>query len=218
MKGRKLWLVRHGERMDHVDEIWKQKAKNPYDPPLTERGRKQAWELAGELSKEQVDVIISSPFLRCVQTAVIIAEKCGLEIKIEPGATEWLNEEWFGPTIPEWKSLEELRDQFPAIDVTYQPIFIPKHPETRFSLKERARKTMMSLTQERYPLQNILVVTHGASVEVLALGLYPKRPVDWVTYCCLTELVEQDNRQWIPTRICDTSFLSEPEHCCPVYR
>lgn len=30
MKGRKLWLVRHGERVDHVDKIWKQKAENPY--------------------------------------------------------------------------------------------------------------------------------------------------------------------------------------------
>jgi broad specificity phosphatase PhoE len=174
--------------------------------------------LAGELSKERVEVIISSPFLRCVQTASVIASKCKLDIKIEPGATEWLNEEWFGPTIPEWKTIEELHAQFPSVDVSYQPISVPKHPETRCSLKERAKKTMLCLTQERYPNQNILIVTHGASVEALALGLYPTRPVDWVTYCCLTELVEQEDRQWIPTRVCDTSFLSEPEHCRPIYR
>jgi broad specificity phosphatase PhoE len=86
-----------------------------------------------------------------------------------------------GPTIPEWKTIEELHAQFPSVDVSYQPISVPKHPETRCSLKERAKKTMLCLTQERYPNQNILIVTHGASVEALALGLYPTRPVDWVT-------------------------------------
>eukprot|EP00871_Galdieria_phlegrea_P005449 jgi/Galph1/5905/GphlegSOOS_G4611.1 len=210
---RKVWLARHGERRDHVDEHWKHRTDDPFDPPLTERGLKQARELAGKRTGHHIFT-----FLRCIQTACQVASRIGLDIKVEPGTTEWLNEEWFGLNSPEWKSAEELSTECSLIDLTYRPISEPKHPETRCFLKERAKKTIFTLTRERYPFENILIVTHGASVEALALGLFPERPVDWVTYCSLTELVESNPNQWTLTRMCDTSFLSEPELSFAAYQ
>lgn len=38
-------VIRHGERIDNVDYDWVIRSKRPYDPPLTEVGVKQAWEV-----------------------------------------------------------------------------------------------------------------------------------------------------------------------------
>jgi broad specificity phosphatase PhoE len=35
-----LWLLRHGERSDLVDQNWLKTATRPFDPPLTEKGIK----------------------------------------------------------------------------------------------------------------------------------------------------------------------------------
>ena len=62
----RLLVVRHGERADEVDAT-----VVTDDPALTGRGVAQAEAVAAHLLKArpEVDVICSSPFLRCVQTA-----------------------------------------------------------------------------------------------------------------------------------------------------
>src|SRR5262245_19212688 len=71
-----LLFVRHGE------PAWTTEAGTPdMDPPLTERGRKQA-KLVGErlaASKRKTTELIVSPAKRARQTAEPIAEALGLE-------------------------------------------------------------------------------------------------------------------------------------------
>ncbi len=67
-----LYYVRHGESQDNIDRVWSR-----HDTPLTERGRTQA-KSAGRLLKKQglqFDLIITSPFLRAHDTALIIARE-----------------------------------------------------------------------------------------------------------------------------------------------
>ena len=67
----KMYLVRHGE---------KEKIKG--DPPLSANGQFQAVKTAEFFLNIPVDRIISSPAMRCKETAQIISDKlgCGYEL------------------------------------------------------------------------------------------------------------------------------------------
>ena len=49
----RVFIIRHGERLDNVDYGWVEKAERPYDPPLTDDGVKEALE-AGQRFKDKV--------------------------------------------------------------------------------------------------------------------------------------------------------------------
>jgi broad specificity phosphatase PhoE len=46
----KMWVMRHGEREDEVNENWERVSDRPFDPPLTGRGRAQAYESGKKLA------------------------------------------------------------------------------------------------------------------------------------------------------------------------
>ncbi len=80
-----LLLIRHGLpiRLETQDGT-------PADPPLSERGEKQALAVARWLGEEgKVDRIYSSPMQRARQTALPLAEQLGLEIETEPRVSEY---------------------------------------------------------------------------------------------------------------------------------
>ncbi len=81
-----LTLMRHGERLDHVEKTWSGSADLPAsDPPLSQLGRLQAIEAAlflrSQMGRKKVrqrlraccSYIITSPFHRCVETAIILS-------------------------------------------------------------------------------------------------------------------------------------------------
>ena len=74
-----LWLLRHAEAEDGLPDD---------ERPLTERGAMQA-DAAGRalaILGVQIDVCLSSPKLRAVQTAERACEPLGLQVIIEPRA------------------------------------------------------------------------------------------------------------------------------------
>ena len=71
------YVVRHAKAGDR-DE-WKGDDRLR---PLTMSGRRQAEELAEALKKDQIDKILSSPYVRCVETVEPLAVK--LKLPIEP--------------------------------------------------------------------------------------------------------------------------------------
>lgn len=98
-----LWIVRHSERLQHVDkEKWnksKRKQTNFNDDPITKNGiqiaRKCALKLINdEPELEKYKYIYSSPMTRCIQTAIILASKINklkrlsLKIRIEYGLVD----------------------------------------------------------------------------------------------------------------------------------
>jgi 8-oxo-dGTP diphosphatase len=52
--------------------------------PLDERGRRQAAALVDELAPFAIERILSSPYVRCVETLEPIAAQRGLEIELRP--------------------------------------------------------------------------------------------------------------------------------------
>lgn len=79
-----LW-VRHGQSTWNVLDRMQGQAVHP---PLTDLGRQQATQVAQTLSTRGVTRIVSSPAVRALQTADIIADLLGLEVEIDPLLTE----------------------------------------------------------------------------------------------------------------------------------
>lgn len=98
-------LIRHGERADSVtSEHFKVVCE--YDPPLSSLGELQCV-LTGKYLKsfEKEIIIVSSPFLRCLQTANIIKSHLpnifNDSIYIEENASEILHPAWFDENVIE---------------------------------------------------------------------------------------------------------------------
>lgn len=72
-----LWLLRHAEAADGVPDD---------ERPLTERGMRQADAAGIALARlgTHIDVCLSSPKLRAVQTAQRACDPLGVEVTIEP--------------------------------------------------------------------------------------------------------------------------------------
>lgn len=70
-----LFLVRHGAAGDR--EAWEGDDRLR---PLSNKGERQAKAIAALLADRDVETIVSSPYLRCVQTVKPLAEELGLEV------------------------------------------------------------------------------------------------------------------------------------------
>ena len=49
----RVFIIRHGERLDNVDYDWVRWAERPYDPPLTDDGVKEASEAGERLNRQR---------------------------------------------------------------------------------------------------------------------------------------------------------------------
>ncbi|KAJ1855077.1 hypothetical protein GGH12_001761 [Coemansia sp. RSA 1822] len=120
------YFVRHGERIDHIDETWAQSAQTPYDPPLTNDGHLQAQRTGALIHtlEHQAQVtggtqrteylVLTSPFLRCVQTSEELCRgfqrqhtqmhsnlNTEWRMAVEPGLCEVMSENYFAEPVPD---------------------------------------------------------------------------------------------------------------------
>jgi 8-oxo-(d)GTP phosphatase len=72
-----IYLVRHAKA--GVRELWKGPDE---ERPLTRRGRRQADRLVERFQGLEIGRILSSPFLRCIQTLEPLARSRGLEVEV----------------------------------------------------------------------------------------------------------------------------------------
>ena len=188
-----VWIARHGNRIDFVNPEWFNTAERPYDPHLSDDGFVQAQQLANRLVGEGITHIFSSPFLRTVQTANVIAETLDLPLKLSWGLGEWLNPEWMS-AHPETLSSQILAQKFPRIDLSY-PGGEARYPETWQDCLDRTAKTAQNLVAT-FANDDLLFVGHGASVLGTAMGLVPtlaKTDIRASLCCLVTEKVVRFN-------------------------
>lgn len=82
-------MVRHGEPDYEVVEDWAGIAVAKNFAPLTEKGISQIQEAIETLKVENAEIIISSPFTRCMQGACMMAKELGLDVAVEHNLHEW---------------------------------------------------------------------------------------------------------------------------------
>ncbi|MDX1977667.1 MAG: histidine phosphatase family protein [Pseudanabaenaceae cyanobacterium bins.68] len=204
MKTQTIWLARHGYRLDFAQPSWFETATYPYDPPLANLGEHQAQDLANRLRQEQISQIFCSPYLRAVQTGTRVAQNLNQPIKLEPGLREWLNPAW-SPSLPSLTPRAALIGAYPQIDQTYQPLCEPAYPESEGELYHRTARVIQILS-DRYPEQQILIITHAMAIQGLTWGILPHRPPINTSCCALVKLVKERD-QWHLDLAGDTSHL-----------
>jgi probable phosphoglycerate mutase len=97
-------LIRHGE------PEWVRDGLAVVDPPLTERGHRQAERLADYLSGERFDEVLVSPLVRARQTAAPLLAALGVAEVIDPWLEEIRDPMWHGsPAEKAAEAYAELR-------------------------------------------------------------------------------------------------------------
>ncbi|CAE7220639.1 Icl1f [Symbiodinium natans] len=109
-------VLRHGERQDSVfGSTWHMGAdcqRYPFDCPITNDAIVEARHAAGKLSDfADFDVIVSSPYLRCVQTAIALADALDVMVLLDYELGEVFGPAVFGDMDPAgraWRSRQDL--------------------------------------------------------------------------------------------------------------
>ncbi len=153
-------VTRHGETDWNIAGI----LQGWTDVPINDQGRRQAYELVGNFTHSKFSKIYSSPLIRSLETAEIIARSLRLD---PPGRHEGLKERNFGvfQGIPK----SELADLNPVV---LQQI-LKRNPATDFeqgeSMDEFADRVLDAIVSIAEPNagKRILAVTHGWVMDVI---------------------------------------------------
>jgi broad specificity phosphatase PhoE len=209
---RTVYLVRHGHREDFIGDTvqynvkWAESAIIVFDPSLSDLGKRQAEDLAKKLKNKNIDYLFSSPFMRTLETAFIIAQYTALKVKIESGLSEWLNPVWFSykPQLADNFTIENKFNGW--IDTTYNSLVSPYYPEIseRLQVQTRVSKTIRLLLAKFRG--NLCLVGHGASITAAAITLGGEGVIIQTGLCRLIAF-SLINNQW--KLISDGSEMAE---------
>jgi 2,3-bisphosphoglycerate-dependent phosphoglycerate mutase len=157
-----LW-VRHGE-----PERVAPGSGAPANPGLTERGRDQAQRLAAWLAVEPIDVVLSSPQRRAVETAQPIALAHGLDVRLTHGLTE------YDAQSDSYIPMEELRaTNDPHLTAMYEGRWEEFGAESTETFRARIAATLDEVVAA-HPGKRVVAVCHGGVINVamaIVLGL-----------------------------------------------
>jgi broad specificity phosphatase PhoE len=153
----KLYFVRHGES---TANLLREFSNSGFKHPLTEKGIEQAHALSRSLSSLKADHIYSSPIMRAVQTAEILAESLKVPVVTTEALREWSVGTYEGTTDPlGW----ELHSQV-QFDWFNDQKFDSKMPggESFHEIQARFTPFINGLVQdEKNSNSNIILVAHG---------------------------------------------------------
>ena len=178
-------LARHGETGWNRDGRFQGQA----DPPLNDRGRAQAAELADRLNGQRFAALYSSPLRRARETAEILALRLGLSAAHIEDLQEIDVGSWSGSTR------DEIASRFPAAYQRWLEFAAGwDDGETYDDLTRRVLAAVLGLAR-RHPGERILVVTHGGPIRALlaaAEGVTyaeSRRSSSVLANCAVAELV-----------------------------
>ncbi|HSE80061.1 MAG TPA: histidine phosphatase family protein [Gaiellaceae bacterium] len=159
-----IYLARHGESDWNAELRWQGHA----DRPLTERGRRQAAELADRLADVVLAALYSSDLERARATARIVAEARRMDVVVLPELREIDVGSWSGLTRA------EAEERFPAAYRRWADGAQGwDDGETYEQMTERVVRAILNIAQA-HPGDSVLVVAHGGPIRALhatALGI-----------------------------------------------
>jgi transcription factor C subunit 7 len=166
-----IYIIRHGDRYDY--EIGRTKwleecGAHEHDPPLSTLGKQQAIETSTAIremtTNETIHHILVSPFVRCIQTAAPIADSLGMEINLEHSL-------WEG-VVPYHTLEPHAIRELSIINQNYISTFCPRLNEKfPYDSLVRCCRLKKELIETRFENENIILVTHAATVVGLAAAL-----------------------------------------------
>jgi broad specificity phosphatase PhoE len=149
-----VYLARHGES----DWNAANRFQGHSDRPLTDLGRRQAEALAELVAQENVDAIYSSPLIRALETARIVAARTGLEVTELDGLREVDTGSWSG------LSRAEVQERFPeGFERWIAGGSGWEDGETYEEMGERVLGAIRAIAAA-HPNGRVLVVSHGGPI------------------------------------------------------
>lgn len=146
--------MRHGEAENNVLHVLAGREAGYH---LTERGKTQVTETAERLKTVPIDVMYTSPVVRTIETAQIVAEKIGIDYKID----ERLTETEMGSVVG--ISTSDVLKKFGNLFLKFYQddyLALEKMGIERFSTIGARMRNMLDYVAEKHPDKNVLLVTH----------------------------------------------------------
>lgn len=186
----KVIVIRHGER--------------DYEPcyargfigqglelaPLTKNGVKQAEEAARNELITGSEIIVSSPYTRCMQTAAIISRIRNIPLTVEVDLHEWIPDLSFQNKKGEGKKLGE--------DFSKNKGKYPKGETRKWESIEMMEKRLFGVLSKYTNYRKILIVTHG-------MLMHQIKPYDHVPNCFVDKFDFDDNFKFAGFHIKESS-------------
>ncbi|MFD9910308.1 bifunctional RNase H/acid phosphatase [Streptomyces sp. NPDC059063] len=164
-------LLRHGETPLTPQKRFS--GSGGSDPSLSDIGREQAVRVAAALAaRGTVQAVVSSPLLRCQETARTVAARLGLDVHLEEGLRETDFGQWEGLTFAEVR--ERQPDELTAW--LGSPKVAPPGGESFAEVSSRVSAARDKLLAA-YAGRTVLLVTHVTPIKTLvrlALGAPPE--------------------------------------------
>ncbi len=160
-----LYLVRHGE----TDWNLESRIQGQTDTPMNENGRRQAQELAEQVSLElpKIQRIYSSRQQRALETAMIIGRRISVPPVVHQGLEEMCLGEWEGYT---WRQVREAYpDQYQTWKQNRRYQATPGG-ESYQQLLDRLLPALDDIIRKEG--QDCLIVTHSAVIMTLMSYVY----------------------------------------------
>jgi broad specificity phosphatase PhoE len=163
MQPTRIYLVRHGATQLTAEDRF----SGWVGVELSEDGRWQAARLGERLQRQGMDAAYCSPLSRTVETANIIAARCGVVPVPAPGLEEISHGRWEGLTR------REVEDRYCDEYLAWESdpfTFAPEGGESGVAVLARALPVLRSIVT-KHPEQKVLVVSHKATIRLLLSSL-----------------------------------------------
>lgn len=149
----KIYILRHEERT--ID--------GTFFSPLTKNGLINSLNLIPVLEKLNITTIISSPYVRTLQTVIPYVKRKNIKINLEYGLGEYLH-----PDIIPFASYNVELPDYLCEEFNYNPNYVSliksselEFPEDEKTFENRTKKILKLIIQKYYKTtENILIVTH----------------------------------------------------------
>lgn len=183
-----IYCVRHGQSVYNAEG----RVQGHSDVPLSEFGLRQGLAVAAALAQQPIQLVLSSPLRRALQTAEPLAERLNVELKTDRRLME------IHAGIFQDRRRDDLEREFPGEYSRWRtgdPDYVIPGGESRQQVVQRGLAAFGDLCRESY--QQVAVVTHGAiliSTIKALVGLPAAEPPHSLENASISRLEWKDGR------------------------
>jgi len=169
----KLYILRHEERFNRIS----------CNSELTIKGCHNALKLFKKFANKNIDRIITSSFLRCMETISPIAKSKNLLLNVEYGFSEYLLESYFDKTSSLFPDQELIKDKnIQNFNHEYIPFMNENQfreciPEDTENMTKRIHDTLKHVIN-KYSNEDILICSHFGPITAMLNYFNPNIPID----------------------------------------